>query len=87
MIFENVTFTFDQAFVLDLISSLTKFEFPRIAFFGVLSILEDLQLVNRTTLFAVLTLYKRFYDGVNILIENTSTLKKTNGKISRLLPT
>lgn len=43
---------------------------------GVPSILEDLQLMKPTTLFAVPTLYKSVYDGVNNLIENSSPLGK-----------
>lgn len=43
---------------------------------GIPSILEDLQLVKPTMLFAVPTLYKRVYDGVNNLMENSSPLRK-----------
>ena len=43
---------------------------------GVPSILEDLQLVKPTTLFSVPTLYKKVYDGVNNMIENSSPLKQ-----------
>ena len=43
---------------------------------GVPSILEDLQLVRPKVLFAVPTLYKRIYDGVHNLIENSSPVRK-----------
>ena len=43
---------------------------------GVPSILQDLQLVKPTTLFAVPTLYKRVYDGVHNLIESAPPLRK-----------
>eukprot|EP00978_Attheya_sp_CCMP212_P044640 scaffold317096_cov51-Attheya_sp.AAC.2 len=43
---------------------------------GVPSLLEDLQLVRPSVLFAVPTLYKRVFDGVNNLIENASPLRK-----------
>jgi long-chain acyl-CoA synthetase len=43
---------------------------------GVPSLLEDLQLVRPTVLFAVPTLYKRVFDGVNNLIENATPLRK-----------
>jgi len=43
---------------------------------GVPHILEDLQLVKPTVLFAVPTLYKRVYDGVNNLMESSSPLRK-----------
>eukprot|EP00542_Grammatophora_oceanica_P015624 CAMPEP_0194026162 /NCGR_PEP_ID=MMETSP0009_2-20130614/475_1 /TAXON_ID=210454 /ORGANISM="Grammatophora oceanica, Strain CCMP 410" /LENGTH=683 /DNA_ID=CAMNT_0038664711 /DNA_START=119 /DNA_END=2170 /DNA_ORIENTATION=- len=43
---------------------------------GVPSILEDLQLVKPTLLFAVPTLYKRVYDGVHNLMESASPIRK-----------
>jgi len=43
---------------------------------GVPSILEDLQLVKPTVLFAVPTLHKKIYDGVNNLIESASPIQK-----------
>lgn len=43
---------------------------------GVPSILDDLQLVKPTTLFSVPTLFKKIYDGVNNMIENSSPLKQ-----------
>lgn len=43
---------------------------------GVPSILEDLQLVKPSILFAVPTLYKRIYDGVHNLIESSSPTRK-----------
>jgi len=43
---------------------------------GVTNILEDLQLVKPTILFAVPTLYKRIYDGVNNTMETSSPMKK-----------
>mmetsp|Transcript_41440 Transcript_41440/g.76533 ORF Transcript_41440/g.76533 Transcript_41440/m.76533 type:complete len:713 (-) Transcript_41440:241-2379(-) len=43
---------------------------------GVPKILEDLQLVKPTVLFAVPTLYKRVYDGVQNAMEGSSPLKK-----------
>jgi long-chain acyl-CoA synthetase len=43
---------------------------------GVPMILEDLQLVKPTVLFAVPTLYKKIYDGVHNLIEGSSPLRK-----------
>jgi len=43
---------------------------------GVPSILEDLQLVKPTILFAVPTLHKKVYDGVNNLMESASPLRK-----------
>jgi long-chain acyl-CoA synthetase len=44
---------------------------------GVPNILEDLQMVKPTVLFAVPTLYKKIYDGVNNLIESASPIRKT----------
>ena len=44
---------------------------------GVTQILEDLALVQPTILFAVPTLYKRIYDGVNNAMETSSPLKKS----------
>lgn len=43
---------------------------------GVPSILEDLQLVKPTILFAVPTLHKRIYDGVHNLMETASPIRK-----------
>jgi len=43
---------------------------------GVPLILEDLQLVKPTVLFAVPTLYKRIYDGVHNLMEGSSPIRK-----------
>jgi long-chain acyl-CoA synthetase len=43
---------------------------------GVPLLLEDLQLVQPTVLFAVPTLYKKIYDGVHNLIESSSPLRK-----------
>mmetsp|Transcript_26633 Transcript_26633/g.37521 ORF Transcript_26633/g.37521 Transcript_26633/m.37521 type:complete len:706 (-) Transcript_26633:170-2287(-) len=43
---------------------------------GVPFILEDLQMVQPTTLFAVPTLYKRIYDGVHNLMESSSPIRK-----------
>jgi long-chain acyl-CoA synthetase len=43
---------------------------------GVPMILEDLQLVKPTILFAVPTLYKKIYDGVHNLMENASPFRK-----------
>ena len=43
---------------------------------GIPHILEDLQLVKPTLLFAVPTLYKRIYDGVHNTMETSSPLKK-----------
>lgn len=43
---------------------------------GFPSILEDLQLVKPTMIFSVPTLYKRIYDGVNNMIENSSPFKQ-----------
>jgi long-chain acyl-CoA synthetase len=43
---------------------------------GIPKILEDLQMVKPTTLFAVPTLYKRIYDGVNNTMETASPLRK-----------
>ena len=43
---------------------------------GVSFILEDLQLVKPTVLFAVPTLHKKIYDGVHNLIETSSPLRK-----------
>jgi len=44
---------------------------------GVPFILEDLQLVKPTVLFAVPTLHKKIYDGVHNLIESSSPIRKT----------
>ena len=44
---------------------------------GVPYILEDLQLVKPTVLFAVPALHKKVYDGVNNLIESSSPLRKS----------
>jgi len=44
---------------------------------GVPHLLEDLQLVKPTVLFAVPTLYKRVFDGVHNLIESSSPLRKS----------
>jgi len=41
---------------------------------GILSILEDLQLIKPSILFTVLTLYNRIYDGVNNLMENGTSI-------------
>lgn len=43
---------------------------------GIPRILEDLQLVKPSTLYAVPTLYKRIYDGVNNMMEAASPLRK-----------
>lgn len=43
---------------------------------GIPKILDDLQMVKPTTLFAVPTLYKRIYDGVNNTMETASPLRK-----------
>lgn len=43
---------------------------------GIPKILEDLQMVKPTTLFAVPTLYKRIYDGVNNTMETASPIRK-----------
>lgn len=43
---------------------------------GVPHILEDLQHVKPTILFAVPTLYKRIYDGVHNMMESSSSVKK-----------
>eukprot|EP00934_Nitzschia_sp_Nitz4_P008682 Nitzschia sp. Nitz4//scaffold22_size323478//280954//283102//NITZ4_000583-RA/size323478-augustus-gene-0.212-mRNA-1//1//CDS//3329543165//8672//frame0 len=43
---------------------------------GVPYILEDLQLVKPSVLFAVPTLYKKVYDGVNNLVETSSPVRK-----------
>jgi len=43
---------------------------------GVPSILEDLQLVKPTVLFAVPTLHKKIYDGVHNLMESASPLRR-----------
>jgi long-chain acyl-CoA synthetase len=43
---------------------------------GVPKILEDLQMVKPTVLFAVPTLYKKIYDGVHNLIESASPIRK-----------
>eukprot|EP00591_Stephanopyxis_turris_P006025 CAMPEP_0195519698 /NCGR_PEP_ID=MMETSP0794_2-20130614/15279_1 /TAXON_ID=515487 /ORGANISM="Stephanopyxis turris, Strain CCMP 815" /LENGTH=650 /DNA_ID=CAMNT_0040648891 /DNA_START=462 /DNA_END=2414 /DNA_ORIENTATION=+ len=43
---------------------------------GVTQILDDLQLVKPTALFSVPTLYKRIYDGVHNLIQESSPAKK-----------
>jgi len=43
---------------------------------GFPSILEDLQLVKPTMIFSVPTLYKRIYDGVNNMKQNSSPLKQ-----------
>lgn len=43
---------------------------------GVPNILEDLQLVKPSILFAVPTLYKRIYDGVHNLMESSSPVRK-----------
>lgn len=43
---------------------------------GVPSILEDLQLVKPTALFAVPTLYKKVYDGVNNVMETANPRRK-----------
>jgi len=43
---------------------------------GVPHILEDLQFVQPTILFAVPTLYKRIYDGVHNLMETSSPMRK-----------
>jgi len=43
---------------------------------GVPSILEDLQLVKPTVLFAVPTLHKKIYDGVHNLMESSSPIRK-----------
>jgi long-chain acyl-CoA synthetase len=43
---------------------------------GVPHILEDLQYVQPTVLFAVPTLYKRIYDGVHNLMENANPIRK-----------
>lgn len=43
---------------------------------GVPSILEDLQLVKPTVLFAVPTLYKKVYDGVNNIMETANPRRK-----------
>jgi len=43
---------------------------------GVPHILEDLQMVKPTVLFAVPTLYKKVYDGVNNLMESASPLRR-----------
>ena len=43
---------------------------------GVPKILEDLQMVKPTVLFAVPTLYKKIYDGVHNLMESASPLRK-----------
>jgi len=43
---------------------------------GVPHILEDLQHVQPTILFAVPTLYKRIYDGVHNMMESSSSLRK-----------
>eukprot|EP00587_Corethron_hystrix_P003263 CAMPEP_0113301238 /NCGR_PEP_ID=MMETSP0010_2-20120614/2549_1 /TAXON_ID=216773 ORGANISM="Corethron hystrix, Strain 308" /NCGR_SAMPLE_ID=MMETSP0010_2 /ASSEMBLY_ACC=CAM_ASM_000155 /LENGTH=663 /DNA_ID=CAMNT_0000154825 /DNA_START=196 /DNA_END=2187 /DNA_ORIENTATION=+ /assembly_acc=CAM_ASM_000155 len=43
---------------------------------GVPSILEDLQLVKPTMLFSVPTLFKRIYDGVNNMMENTNPIRR-----------
>jgi long-chain acyl-CoA synthetase len=44
---------------------------------GVPFILEDLQLVQPTVLFAVPTLHKKIYDGVHNLIESSSPVRKS----------
>jgi len=44
---------------------------------GVTSILEDLQLVKPTVLYAVPTFYKQIYDGVYNIIESASPIKKS----------
>jgi len=44
---------------------------------GVPQILEDLQLVRPTILFAVPTLHKKIYDGVNNLMENANPIRKS----------
>lgn len=44
---------------------------------GVPSLLEDLQLVKPTVLFAVPTLHKKIYDGVHNLIESASPIQKS----------
>jgi len=44
---------------------------------GVPSILEDLQLVKPTVLYAVPTFYKKIYDGVHNIIESASPIKKS----------
>lgn len=43
---------------------------------GVPMILEDLQMVRPTVLFAVPTLYKKIYDGVHNMMESASPLRK-----------
>lgn len=43
---------------------------------GVPNILEDLSLVKPTALFAVPTLYKRVYDGVNNMMQTASPLRR-----------
>jgi len=43
---------------------------------GVPKILDDLQLVKPTVLYGVPTLYKKVYDGVSNLVENSSPLRK-----------
>lgn len=43
---------------------------------GVPVILEDLQLVRPSVLFAVPTLYKKIYDGVHNLMESASPIRK-----------
>ena len=43
---------------------------------GIPSILEDLQLVRPTALFAVPTLYKKIYDGVHNLMQTASPLRR-----------
>lgn len=44
---------------------------------GVPSILEDLQLVKPTVLFAVPTLHKKIYDGVHNLMESANPVRKS----------
>ena len=44
---------------------------------GVPSILEDLQLVKATVLFAVPTLHKKIYDGVHNLISSANPLRRS----------
>jgi len=44
---------------------------------GVPFLLEDLQLVKPTVLFAVPTLYKKIYDGVHNLIESSNPVRKS----------
>jgi len=44
---------------------------------GIPSILEDLQLVKPTVLFAVPTLHKKIYDGVHNLMENANPIRKS----------